>query len=187
MGGRKRSNSRSDYSASPKRGKSGRKDSRSRSRSRGRGRSSRKSRLEKFCDDNELKESTYMKLKNSDPDDVKAVIDLGWNVIENARNADAVVVSRLRKIQNGESGGGGGRRRERSRSRRSRSRPRGGGGGGMEQKPGDWICDKCSAMNFARRTECFKCHAPRDDRGRRRSRSASRSRSRSRSRRRSRS
>ncbi len=36
----------------------------------------------------------------------------------------------------------------------------GGGGGGMStSKPGDWNC-KCGALNFARRTSCFKCNTP---------------------------
>jgi len=26
----------------------------------------------------------------------------------------------------------------------------------------DWICTKCSAMNFSRRMECFQCSAPRE-------------------------
>jgi len=29
-----------------------------------------------------------------------------------------------------------------------------------ERMHADWICDACSTMNFARRTECFKCSAP---------------------------
>jgi len=49
----------------------------------------------------------------------------------------------------------------------------GGGMGGMpaEQnvqfKDGDWICDKCGNLNFARRTECHRenCKAPRPSRG----------------------
>lgn len=48
----------------------------------------------------------------------------------------------------------------------SRRGERRGGGGDIEMKPGDWKCDKCGVVNFARRTECFRCHAPkgRDDR-----------------------
>jgi hypothetical protein len=45
------------------------------------------------------------------------------------------------------------------------SKQRGGKGdkgdrGGREMKPGDWTCFKCNAMNFARRSECFRCYAP---------------------------
>ena len=31
--------------------------------------------------------------------------------------------------------------------------------------PGDWSCPSCNASNFARRTECFKCHASKGDDG----------------------
>lgn len=37
---------------------------------------------------------------------------------------------------------------------------RSGGGGDIEMKPGDWKCEKCHIVNFARRTECFRCGAP---------------------------
>ena len=50
----------------------------------------------------------------------------------------------------GYGGGGGGGRFE----------SRGGGGGGREMRPGDWNCEECRAHNFSRRTECFKCDAP---------------------------
>jgi len=59
----------------------------------------------------------------------------------------------------------------------------GGGGGDAAPAPGDWFCASCSASNFARRGECFKCNAPRPaadaepPRERRYSRSRSRSRS----------
>jgi hypothetical protein len=33
----------------------------------------------------------------------------------------------------------------------------GGGSGGHAPRDGDWNCPSCSASNFARRTECFKC------------------------------
>ena len=53
--------------------------------------------------------------------------------------------------------------------------------------PGDWFCTACSASNFARRNECFKCNAARPggeshgaDRGGEREYRRSRSRSRSR-------
>ena len=26
---------------------------------------------------------------------------------------------------------------------------------------GDWLCESCNAVNFANRTECFKCYEPR--------------------------
>lgn len=51
--------------------------------------------------------------------------------------------------------GGGGR--DRSPRRRSRSRSPGRGGG---QKDGDWACPGCNNNNFARRTECNRCGAP---------------------------
>ncbi|XP_074286435.1 RNA-binding protein involved in heterochromatin assembly dri1-like [Silene latifolia] len=43
----------------------------------------------------------------------------------------------------------------------------GGGGGGSSRsgwKSGDWICTRsgCNEHNFASRTECFRCNAPRD-------------------------
>ena len=39
----------------------------------------------------------------------------------------------------------------------------GGGGGGGNFSEGDWWCDRCSVNNFARRTDCFKCHGPKDE------------------------
>ena len=57
------------------------------------------------------------------------------------------------------------------------SAPRGGGGGGgggsgdrggrgagppgHVQNPGDWTCEECKNMNFAKRMECNRCKAPR--------------------------
>ena len=42
-----------------------------------------------------------------------------------------------------------------------------GKGKGSNFKPGDWYCSKpdCKAHNFARRTECFKCKAPKPPEG----------------------
>jgi len=42
---------------------------------------------------------------------------------------------------------------------------RGAGGYGKALDDGDWNCDKCGTMNFARRTECFNnaCKAPRTE------------------------
>lgn len=59
--------------------------------------------------------------------------------------------------------GGGGRDydrggRDRSPRRRSRSRSPPNRGGG--QKEGDWTCAECNNSNFARRTECNRCKAP---------------------------
>jgi len=34
------------------------------------------------------------------------------------------------------------------------------GKGGKGWLPGDWECGECGANNFARRTECFSCRAP---------------------------
>ena len=47
--------------------------------------------------------------------------------------------------------------RDRSPRRRSRSRSPNRGGG---QKDGDWTCNECNNSNFARRTECNRCKAP---------------------------
>ncbi|XP_042419714.1 TATA-binding protein-associated factor 2N-like [Zingiber officinale] len=35
-------------------------------------------------------------------------------------------------------------------------------GGRAGWKSGDWICNSCNEHNFASRTECFRCSAPRD-------------------------
>ncbi|CAG8569279.1 613_t:CDS:10 [Ambispora gerdemannii] len=41
---------------------------------------------------------------------------------------------------------------------------RGGSSGrGPPPRDGDWACESCNANNFARRTECYKCHTPRSD------------------------
>jgi hypothetical protein len=32
----------------------------------------------------------------------------------------------------------------------------------VERKTGDWDCERCKAMNFARNTQCFKCKTFRD-------------------------
>merc|ERR1719361_1617320 len=53
--------------------------------------------------------------------------------------------------------GGGGR----DRGDRFGGGGKGGGGGSFgEVRPGDWSCSSCGMNNFARRTECFKCGAP---------------------------
>jgi len=65
-----------------------------------------------------------------------------------------------------------GRGRDDRRGGRDRFRSQGNGRDG--QRPGDWICPKCSNLNFSFRTECNTCgeprgntpDAPRDDRGR---------------------
>jgi len=58
-------------------------------------------------------------------------------------------------------GGGGGR----FESRGGGGGYGGGGGGGREMRPGDWNCEECRAHNFSRRTECFKCDAPKGNGG----------------------
>lgn len=74
--------------------------------------------------------------------------------------------SRGRRGGKGGKGGGGGGDRYGDRGGDRGGDPYGGdrygdrGGGGPEMKPGDWNCSKCSAMNFARRSECFRCFAP---------------------------
>mmetsp|Transcript_125968 Transcript_125968/g.368036 ORF Transcript_125968/g.368036 Transcript_125968/m.368036 type:complete len:139 (+) Transcript_125968:86-502(+) len=127
--------------------------------------------LEKFVEENELSEAVASRLRAAPPDVQDRVIEQGWNVIDNARNADAVVVSRIRKHQEAVEGG-----RSRSPVRSSGA----GHGGGVEVtfKEGDWYCGSCGAHNFARRTDCFKCNAPRDDRDRGRRDRDSRSRGR---------
>lgn len=35
--------------------------------------------------------------------------------------------------------------------------PPGGDGGSSSHTPKDWVCERCKAINFARRFECFKC------------------------------
>jgi len=60
--------------------------------------------------------------------------------------------------------GGGGSPRQRARTGRDAFKDDGKGGGkGYVFSPGDWKCGKpgCDNMNFARRTECHLCHAPR--------------------------
>merc|ERR1712129_332039 len=65
--------------------------------------------------------------------------------------------SRIRKHQEAVEDG-------RSRSP-ARGQPRGSyGGAEVTFKEGDWICRSCEGHNFARRTECFKCHAPQEER-----------------------
>ena len=39
----------------------------------------------------------------------------------------------------------------------------GGGGGGGNRRPGDWNCPACNAHNFASKTACFRCQAPKPD------------------------
>lgn len=34
------------------------------------------------------------------------------------------------------------------------------GGGDAANRPGDWNCASCNTSNFARRTSCFSCNAP---------------------------
>jgi len=48
----------------------------------------------------------------------------------------------------------------------SSARGVGGGGYGKAMDDGDWNCDKCGTLNFARRAECFNtaCKAPRNER-----------------------
>lgn len=50
---------------------------------------------------------------------------------------------------------------------------------GEQDKSGDWRCGECGTRNFARRTECFKCGASREEAGRSLSRSRSASRGKS--------
>ncbi|CAE7199152.1 NRP1 [Symbiodinium sp. CCMP2592] len=183
MGGRRRrdrSPSYSDYyysdeSRSPSRDRRRRRRRRgSRKRRGGGGKGT--STVDRFIRENELSESAAARLRGAAREVRDACIDQGWNVIENARNASAVVVSRIKKIEDSmKGGGGGGGGRDRSRSPPPRSGG-GGGGGGGDVREGDWHCKSCGAHNFARRTECFKCGAPR---GSSRSRGRSRSRSRS--------
>mmetsp|Transcript_20505 Transcript_20505/g.42876 ORF Transcript_20505/g.42876 Transcript_20505/m.42876 type:complete len:173 (+) Transcript_20505:53-571(+) len=171
--GRRRSRSASysyDYSdsRSPSRDRRRR---RRRSRSRGK-RGKRMSTVDRFIKENELNESAAARLRGATKEVRDACIDQGWNVIENARNASAVVISRIKKIEDGKKN-----KRSRSRSRQrspppKRDRP------GDEFRDGDWYCPSCGAHNYSRRTDCFKCGAKKPT-GRSKSRSRSRSRSRS--------
>ncbi|RCH89427.1 hypothetical protein CU098_003520, partial [Rhizopus stolonifer] len=40
--------------------------------------------------------------------------------------------------------------------------PPAGAADGAFEEGGDWNCPSCSASNFARRSECFKCHTPKE-------------------------
>merc|ERR1712192_134724 len=166
------------------------------------------SKLERFIDENKLERSCASRLRGtskavqgiwncrfeptcsmlcssfhcySTPGFKDKVMEQGWNVIDNARNASAVVMSRLRKHED-EGSGRGGKDRERSRSgAAARDGPPIGDGASGEFRAGDWICDNCQAHNFSRRQECFKCGAPREGNKRKRSQSKSKAKSRSRS------
>lgn len=104
--------------------------------------------LEKFIKDNELSESVTERLRAASAAVQEKVMEQGFNVKESARNADAVVISRVRKHQDALEGA------------RSRS-PCRGERGEVLFKEGDWRCASCGAHNFARRMECFKCNTPR--------------------------
>ncbi|CAG8527842.1 1435_t:CDS:2 [Ambispora leptoticha] len=63
-------------------------------------------------------------------------------------------------------GGSSGRSRARGRGGfggKGGDRNAGGNRGGPPPRDGDWACESCNANNFARRTECYKCHTPRKD------------------------
>ncbi|KAI9209351.1 uncharacterized protein BJ171DRAFT_486533 [Polychytrium aggregatum] len=49
------------------------------------------------------------------------------------------------------------------RGRGGGGRGGGGPGGRPGSEPGDWVCSSCSNNNFARRSECFRCRAPKPD------------------------
>jgi len=36
----------------------------------------------------------------------------------------------------------------------------GGGRGAQPSNPDDWVCDKCSNVNYARRSKCNRCEEP---------------------------
>merc|ERR1739848_106784 len=114
----------------------------------------------KFIKENQLSEDVATRLRTCASEVRERTIDQGWNVIDNSRNASAVVISRIRKHEKelGQVHGGpmpGNRRRSRSRSPRPAPPTTGG-----EMREGDWNCESCSAHNFSRREECFKCGAP---------------------------
>eukprot|EP00927_Polykrikos_kofoidii_P009344 TRINITY_DN13890_c0_g1_i1.p1 TRINITY_DN13890_c0_g1~~TRINITY_DN13890_c0_g1_i1.p1 ORF type:complete len:194 (+),score=23.09 TRINITY_DN13890_c0_g1_i1:101-682(+) len=154
----------------------------SRPRRNDRRRRARSSTLERFIDENELNESASTRLQSTAKEVQERVMEQGWNVIDNARNASAVVISRIRKHEAEKGiGGGGGYRRDGDRGGRSRSRSRGSDhntGGASDFRNGDWYCQKCGGHNFAKREECFKCGTPKD--GKRRQRKDSRDRDRDR-------
>ncbi|MBT3476601.1 MAG: hypothetical protein HN458_01470 [Euryarchaeota archaeon] len=55
----------------------------------------------------------------------------------------------------------GGDRGYQSRDRQGGRFERGGAGGNEDRRDGDWDCSKCQNSNFAFRTECNRCGAPR--------------------------
>mmetsp|Transcript_22392 Transcript_22392/g.53317 ORF Transcript_22392/g.53317 Transcript_22392/m.53317 type:complete len:165 (+) Transcript_22392:73-567(+) len=151
-------------SRSPSRERRRKRRRRHRSRRRRRGGGKRGSTVDRFIRENELNESASARLRGASKEVRDACIEQGWNVIENARNASAVVISRIKKIEDSFN-------RSRSRSPvRDKGPP-----DGETVRDGDWYCKSCNAHNFARRTECFKCNTLRGRRRRSRSRSRSRS------------
>mmetsp|Transcript_129533 Transcript_129533/g.375180 ORF Transcript_129533/g.375180 Transcript_129533/m.375180 type:complete len:242 (-) Transcript_129533:115-840(-) len=121
-----------------------------------------KTELKEFVKFNKLNDEVAERLLNADREVAALVISQGKNVIDNARNANAVVIQRIRKheVDLGIANRGPPRRRSPVRSAPV--------GGGDAFKEGDWYCRACDAHNFSKRVDCFKCGRPRD-RGRSRS------------------
>mmetsp|Transcript_54513 Transcript_54513/g.116462 ORF Transcript_54513/g.116462 Transcript_54513/m.116462 type:complete len:210 (-) Transcript_54513:848-1477(-) len=79
------------------------------------------SNVDRFIEENELNPDAAARLRTADREVRERVLEQGWNVIDNARNASAVVISRIRKheqemgiagprgLGGGGGGGGGGR------------------------------------------------------------------------------
>mmetsp|Transcript_75612 Transcript_75612/g.164988 ORF Transcript_75612/g.164988 Transcript_75612/m.164988 type:complete len:212 (-) Transcript_75612:29-664(-) len=74
------------------------------------------SNVDRFIEENELNPDAAARLRTADREVRERVLEQGWNVIDNARNASAVVISRIRKHEQemgiagprGLGGGGGG-------------------------------------------------------------------------------
>ena len=51
--------------------------------------------------------------------------------------------------------------REEDKKRRAWEERQNANGPGQTRRKGDWDCEECGNMNFAKRTRCNKCSAPR--------------------------
>jgi len=110
---------------------------------------------ERFIEANELNEPATARFRAAAPAVQDWVMQQGRDVINNSRNASAVVLSRIRRHE------------EELKDGRPRSSPKrppppvGRSGGGVVLKKADWNCTSCHGRNFARRSVCFRCDVPR--------------------------